>query len=254
MMLSDTANFDRLVTEAEAQDFSGWDFSYLSGRCIENGPTWDYRQKVLEKLAGINTMLDMGTGGGEFLASLQPLPKHTYATEGYAPNIPIARARLEPLCVQVLDVLSDEDLPFEDDFFDLVLNRHESFSAQELWRILKPGGRFLTQQVGGKDCIRLNELLQENPMHPFPDWVPQKVIGRLQTRGFEISEQQEENPEMIFLDIGAVVYFLKAISWQIEGFSVAGYRERLLAVDKLIHEEGGLVVHSHRFYIEARKV
>lgn len=39
----------------------------------------------------------MGTGGGEFLAGLQPLPPHTCATEGYPPNIPIAQQRLKRL-------------------------------------------------------------------------------------------------------------------------------------------------------------
>jgi len=34
----------------------------------------------------------MGTGGGEFLASLAPLPMHTSATEAYPPNVEIARA------------------------------------------------------------------------------------------------------------------------------------------------------------------
>ena len=48
------------------------------------------------------TMLDMGTGGGEFLFSLHPLPKTVYATEGYKPNVPIARQRLEPLGVKVV--------------------------------------------------------------------------------------------------------------------------------------------------------
>ena len=253
-MSSGTTDFDRLVAEAEAQDFSGWDFSYLSGRCIEKDPSWNYKQKVQERLAGVDTMLDMGTGGGEFLASLQPLPKHTHATEGYGPNIPIARARLEPLGVQLLEVGADEHLAFEDDFFDLVINRHEAFSAPDVWRILKPGGRFITQQVGGKDCLRLNELLQKHPKHPFPDWVLQKAVGELQACGFKILEQREEYPETVFLDIGAVVYFLKAICWQIEGFSTADYRKQLLVIDKMIREEGGLVVNSHRFYIAARKV
>lgn len=39
--------------------------------------------------------------GGEFLSSLSPLPKYTCATEGYEPNIIIARNRLEPLGVKV---------------------------------------------------------------------------------------------------------------------------------------------------------
>jgi SAM-dependent methyltransferase len=204
-------------------------------------------------LAEVDTLLDMGTGGGERLAGLQPLPERTYATEGYGPNVPVARGRLEPLGVRVVEVQEDERLPFEDDFFDMVISRHESFAAGEVWRVLKPGGRFITQQVGAKIHQRLNELLQDQVAHSCGDWVLEKAVEELEGCGFEILEQREEYPSTTFLDIGAIVYYLKAIPWQIPGFSVAAYRERLWAVHKLTEEERGLVVHSHLFYIEARK-
>jgi SAM-dependent methyltransferase len=245
--------FERLVVEAEEADFSGWDFSYLDGRWIEDDPSWDYGQKVRERLAEVDTLLDTGTGGGERLAGLQPLPEHTVATEGWGPNIPVARARLEPLGVQVVEVEEDERLPFEGDFFDMVINRHESFAAEEVWRVLKPGGRFITQQVGAKIHLRLNELLQDEVASSYGDWVLEKAVGELEGRGFEILEQREEYPKTVFLDIGAIVYYLKAIPWQIPGFLVAAYRERLRAVHEMIREEGGLVVFSHLFYVEARK-
>lgn len=44
------------------------------------------------------------TGEGKFLSSLSPLPKHTYATEAYIPNIQVVRNRLEPLGVKVYEV------------------------------------------------------------------------------------------------------------------------------------------------------
>ena len=245
--------FHRLVVEADRTDFSGWDFSYLDGRWVEDDPTWDYGQKVRERLVNIDTLLDMGTGGGERLAGLQPLPEQTYATEGWGPNVPVARARLEPLGVRVVEVQEDERLPFEDDFFDMVINRHESFAAGEVWRVLKPGGRFITQQVGAKIHQRLNELLQDQAAHSYGDWVLERAVEELEGCGFEILEQREEYPRTMFLDIGAIVYYLKAIPWQIPGFSVAAYQERLWVVHELIQEEGGLVAHSHLFYIEARK-
>jgi hypothetical protein len=59
------ASFDRLVSEALSQDFSGWDFSWLQGRWHENEPTWGYRQIVQERMVGMHHLLDMGTGGGD---------------------------------------------------------------------------------------------------------------------------------------------------------------------------------------------
>ena len=39
-------------------------------------------------------------------------------------------------------------MPFSSETFDIILNRHGSFHAGELFRLLKPGGIFLTEQVG----------------------------------------------------------------------------------------------------------
>jgi hypothetical protein len=47
------------------------------------------------------TLLDLDTGGGELLAASAPLPRRTIATEGWAPNVPVARDRLSPLGVEV---------------------------------------------------------------------------------------------------------------------------------------------------------
>ena len=89
--------FECLLREALAEEFSGWDFQYVAGRWKESPLPWDYTQIVREHIKPGISMLNMDTGGGEVLSSLQPLPVNTYATEGYPPNIPVAKARLEPL-------------------------------------------------------------------------------------------------------------------------------------------------------------
>lgn len=91
-----------LTTEFK-KPFTGWDFSYLKGRMEENSGSlgWNYENTVRTLLPHHKGLLDMGTGSGEFLASLSPLPPDTCATEGWAPNIDIARKRLKPLGVTV---------------------------------------------------------------------------------------------------------------------------------------------------------
>lgn len=61
--------FEKLVSEALQQEFTGWDFSFLEKRCVENPTSWNYRQRILEHIESATSLLDMGTGGGEFLAS-----------------------------------------------------------------------------------------------------------------------------------------------------------------------------------------
>src|SRR3984885_15278096 len=89
------ATFEQLVAEAQAAPVSGWDFSWLTARSSSEDPLpWDYRAEVARYAAEARSLLDMGTGGGEWLASLTPHPPYTVATEGWPPNVPVAAQRL----------------------------------------------------------------------------------------------------------------------------------------------------------------
>ncbi len=89
----------RLWLDEYHRPFSGWDFTYLAGRrtTIRPADTWDYTSTVVAAIRTARSMLDMDTGGGEFVAALPHLPPRTCATEAYPPNLPTARARLD-LC------------------------------------------------------------------------------------------------------------------------------------------------------------
>jgi hypothetical protein len=75
------AEFERLIAEAEAHPFSGWDFSWLGGRTITSSLPWNYDALVLSRARTSPDLLDLGTGGGEWLAGLPHRPDRTVATE-----------------------------------------------------------------------------------------------------------------------------------------------------------------------------
>jgi SAM-dependent methyltransferase len=54
-------------------------------------------------------------------------------------------------------------LPFADGAFDLAINRHESFRGDEAYRVLAPGGTFLTLQVDYHDDDALFGVLGLDP-------------------------------------------------------------------------------------------
>ena len=248
-----TPGFEQQVNEALAQDFSGWDFSWTHGRWHEKDPSWNYRQLVQKKIESADSLLDMGTGGGEFLASLAELPQHSFATESYPPNIPVARARLEPLGIEVLAIETDQALPLPDQSLQLIINRHESYWPPEVYRLLKSDGTFITQQVGTLDNIQINEVLGAPVKPRSQEWSLNKKIGWLEQAGFRILRAEEEFLDSVFDDIGVVVFYLKIISWQIPDFSVDNYSERLRAMHELIEKHGPFISKAHRFLIEADK-
>lgn len=251
--LSGNELFDYLISEAN-EKFEGWDFSYIesTGRMREFPLSWNYRNKVMAGLLRASSLLDMGTGGGEFLSSLSPLPEYTCATEGYEPNISIAEKRLKPLGVKVYRVCDDECLPFPDRTFNLVINRHESYSEKEVARILKDHGTFITQQVGGLNDREINELLGA-PRSKYYDWNLEIAVRRLKEAGLKIAEQKEDIVKTRFYDIGAIVFYLKAIPWQVPGFTVEKYFERLKEIDSQIQKAGYIDFTCHRFLVIANK-
>jgi len=245
--------YDYLISEYQ-QPFSGWDFSYLNGRrdSIRPEATWDYTSLVRDAIHGVKDgLLDMDTGGGEFLRSLQPLPPHTVATEAYLPNVPVAKQNLESLGVRVITPESDDHLPIPDASFDLVINRHGAFSSSEIARILRAGRRFITQQVGGQTNARLHELLEGKTKQG--DWHLEKVASQLKSAGMDILEQHEAFPITRYQDVGAIVYYLKAVSWEIPDFSVEKYFDRLVAMHHMIDQDGYLDIPFHQFLIVAKK-
>ena len=151
------------LAEEAAAHMKGWDFSHLDGRYSEgqNLP-WNYRSVIDRYRRPEHRLLDMDTGGGEFLLSLGHPYEQTAATEGYAPNVALCREALAPLGIDFRPWKAGEALPFPDETFDLVLNRHGDFDPEELWRVLRPGGVFLTQQVGAEND---RELVEDRKRH-----------------------------------------------------------------------------------------
>jgi hypothetical protein len=78
-----------------------WDFGWMAARAA--GPIVAVVPGVgPSPVASASRPLDVDTGGGELLASLGPLPVHTWATEGLAGQRSCRPATLEPLGVTVL--------------------------------------------------------------------------------------------------------------------------------------------------------
>jgi SAM-dependent methyltransferase len=261
-------DFEQLVRNAEHANFSGWDFAFLRERLVEDSLPWDYSQRVRQQIATATAMLDICTGGGEHLASLARLPLLIVATESYSPNVPIASCRLRNFGAVVVHVDPEtqnsygpsggEDglhprrrLPFADSAFDLIICRHGSYSSEEIARLLRSGGIFISQLVGEDNYPDLNSRLHG----PRTVWIPpdSPKPPTLEEFGLDVLERQEAKPKSIFKDIGAVVYYLKAVPWQIADFGVETYLDRLRLLHEEMRDAGGLLTHYHRHLVVARK-
>jgi hypothetical protein len=161
--------------------------------------------------------------------------------------------QLVPLGITVRQILDDDTIPYGDEEFDIVLNRHESFSAEEVFRVLKAGGIFITQQVGGENNRSLSELLIDGFSPSFPQHNLVANLSLLQNAGFAVTQSGEYYPKLAFSDVGAVVYFSKIIEWEFPGFSVQKCFDALLGLQKIIEEQNYIESRAHRFFLVCKK-
>jgi len=255
--MTDVAPLDeaRLLAECrreEAVPFSGWDFAYLNHRWREEPPTWSYEELARSLLGKSRAALDLGTGGGERLAALaEAFPPRVAATEGHPPNLALARQALTPHGVEVFATGASTALPFPDASFDLVLDRHTAFDAAEVARVLTTGGVFLTQQVDGHSLSDLMAFFGVQPQ--FPEITLEPLREQLVRAGFMVELALNYRGHSVFDDVGAIVYYLKAVPWTVPGFSVERHRDALLALEARRAAGQRLAFDFGRFVIQARR-
>ena len=232
----------------------GWDFSHIAGRYTEQSTLpWDYRTVIQQYRKPDMKLLDIDTGGGEFLLSLGHPFENTAATENYPPNVALCRETLLPLGIDFRPGDGKGTLPFADGSFDMVINRHGGFTPREVWRVLKKDGLFITQQVGAENDRELVALLCGDTKIPFPEQYLRIVSRRFAEAGFTILRGEECSCPIRFFDVGALVWFARIIQWEFPGFSVDTHLDRLLNAQRILEEAGALEGSAHRFLLVATK-
>ncbi|MFT8930469.1 MAG: class I SAM-dependent methyltransferase [Sporolactobacillus sp.] len=232
--------------------FQGWDFSHLEGRWQEEELPWNYRDCIQANLKDSDQLLDMGTGGGEFLLTLHHPYKNTSVTESWAPNIKLIQERLAPLGIRIFSVKKQTDIPCPDNCFDKIINQHTGYDSQAIKRTLRPNGLFITKQVGCYNNVDLSRFLIPTFKTQFPIMTLNQNVKQFKSAGFSVEKALECFPKLRFFDVGAIVYYAKIIEWEFPGFSVERCFDALYSLHQQIKKKGFIETHEHRFLIVAR--
>lgn len=234
---------------AAARQMQGWTFAYEPA-ALDAPEPWDYVARARELAGGASQVVDLGTGGGEVFARILAGSQcRAVATEGWAPNAAVAARRLGPMGVPVVHV-SNLALPFAAERFDLVLDRHEELAPAEVARVLRPGGRALTQQVHPDYHAELRAF--------FPRMTVFERHDVTYPRGFaaawlEVVDLRHHSRRVAYRQLGHLVYFLVAAPWTIPDFDLDADLEALLAVEQQLGGPDGIELTDPRYLLEARK-
>ena len=251
-------DFDALVREGSAEPIEGWDFSWFDGRAIEDRPSWGYAGRLAPLYSAAEAVLDLQTGGAEVyaeaLAAADPRPSAVLATESWSPNLELARARLADFGGRVYQVPDDADLPFTDASTDVVSSRHPTATRfDEIARVLRAGGTFISQQVVGLTTNReLYEFFLGPQDHDAEDGL-RRIREGVAEAGLRLDDLRYEETRVEFFDVGALVYFLRKVPWTVPDFTVERYRDKLIEAHAEILQNGAFVSYSRHALVVATK-
>lgn len=247
-------------------ELSGWDFSAV--RDDRDPVPWDYQDVVRRNLSPASRVLDIGTGGGEQFLQLVPLIRSGTGVDASAEMVATARASTPPeLAGRVsFKVTEAERLDLPEAEFDLVLTRHAPVYAAEIVRVLRPGGIFITQQVGGRNTQSIFTAFgwQSNAAQwqsyyaapgtpPLPDSQdPAALAAAFTALGCTTRAVAEYDVRYWLSDLESFVFFIKAIPLP-EQFDP---NLHCAAVNRAISACGtprGIQTNEHRFLVIVEK-
>ena len=192
----------------------GWDFRKV--RAVRDDAPWDYEEIVIGSFGAAGDVLDIGTGGGELLRTLA-------ARSSWSRVIALDHAeRMATVAVDGLvgiahvAVADVAGLPLMSESFDLILERHASVDVTEVSRVLRPGGAFVTQQVGPRNTQSIFDAFGwGSNWEQFADDDPppqrcDELARRFAALGHDIERVDEYEVGYAFEDLDSLVFFLKA--------------------------------------------
>jgi len=234
----------------KARSFTGWSFPKDSWRRLGLPVPWDYAGLVREAGQSSTSVLDMGTGGGELLTEVaSSLPDRVVATEEWPINVPVAKKRLSKLGIETVHCRSVQ-LPFKNASFDLVLNRHEDLEPKEVARVVRPGGRIITQQVGRENWKELGKYFPDRA--DFGDHRKRYAEG-FESAGLKITSNLSHDCKVAYDELGDLVFMLVVTPWTVPGFSLERDVDKLLALDAGCRTANGLELTESRYLLIADK-
>ena len=104
-------------------------------------------------------------------------------------------------------------LRFSDGSFDVVVNRHAPTEVAAIVKVLRPGGVFVTQQVGRRNTENIHSVFGFDPTVEWPeDFHDVHVRARVFAEaGCEVVAHGEYDVGYRFLDVESLVFWLKAV-------------------------------------------
>lgn len=185
--------------------------------------------------------------GGEFVSKYPSLPPITYVVEAKKEK---ADETLKDRELKVTTCTKDGKMPFKDDKMDVVINELSNYDKFEMFRILKPGGYVIVDQMGSDNYKEIINMFI--PFRMKGSWDKESCSQTLHDIGFEIVHGMEDRGYIRFKTMASVFRFMKDLAPdRVEKYEL--YINFYAAILKTIKEQSFFDLTTHKFLVIAKK-
>lgn len=212
-----------------------------------NEPTFRVEEVMQEYAGDEDHMAIISMDGGEFVSQVPKLPNITYVVEALADR---AREKLEEKNVKVTSYTNRNQLPFKDEKMDIVINELTNYDKFEVFRVLKPNGYFIVDQMGSDNYKEIANMFI--PFRMKGRWDKENCSRTLSDIGMDIVDGFEEEGYIRFKSLAAVFTFMRSFSPE----RVDNYDKYLNFYARILQEiqdKDFFDLTTHRFIVVAHK-
>lgn len=186
----------------------GWDFSKI--KIDKEVPSnYNYYKTCVNHINNNTIMLDIGCGSCEKSLRYFSLAAKVFAMDNEKEMLKKAEENLKKYYGKndkFEFILGDRNnLPFQDNTFDLVVSRHCGANMQEVLRVLKSGGVFISEDIDNDDCLELKKVFNRGQNFNAGNLEKQKVyldclnFSKVELLNFEEIEYYKNVEDLEFL-------------------------------------------------------
>ena len=236
-------------------ELDGWDFSRIH---IKRAPVlWEYVDVVRSYLKPTDRVLDIGTGGGEIFFSLAPFFSEGIGVDHNPAMVETAQRDKSVMSIDNVSLkrMEGNDLRFDGDEFDIVLQRHSRVYVKEIVRVLRPGGYYITQTVGKRSSLNFLNAFGWTPASFGPDWWQSVVelADQFRVHDCHIIAQAEYDVPYWFKDIESFMFWLMAVPWP-EAIELDKHWQNINRILETCQTEQGIETNEHRGLLIVQKM
>ena len=239
-------DYERIANKIKEQKINTFNYDATELAVNGNIPAWNIKDIVGKYNKKDYHVLNIDACNGDIIKGLENPKLRKFATQQF--DFDAHKEDLNKHGITVRETYDNGYMHFESKYFELIFSEYAQLDFEELYRITKPGGILIIEQVGNKDSAEL--LKYFNIEHKG---TLSKYIDEATRVGFDIPDSEICNYTIEYKSTDDVMKMLMSKAYRYINFSVDKYIRTLCTIENDIQLNGKIVDNCERGYIVLKK-